>query len=141
MSALLGKSLNKANDSRILDNSVSHASNKKSLWSKYTNHHSGPLNRAYSLALTNTSRAVGPNSDKPRPPTMINCVKTIIEQNNKRRLLITPDNAMQLFGTNIVINPQGKQGYGATLSMVKILRPQPKRHPKPVTEEAKQKLL
>lgn len=120
MSVLLGKSINKdnnrMNDSRILDTSMNH-SGKKSLWSKYTNHHGGPLSRAYSMALNN-SRAI---SNQPRPPGLINCIKTIIEHN--KRKLITPENALTVFGNNVVTNPQGKRGYGSTFSMVKILRP------------------
>lgn len=46
-----------------------------------------------------------------------------------------------LFGNNVVTNPQGKKGFGTTFSMVKIIKPLPKRHPKPITEEAKQRLL
>jgi hypothetical protein len=135
MSVLLGKSFNKdnrLNESRNMDTSMNHSA-KKSLWSKYTNH-GGPMSRTYSLALNN-SRAI----NKPRSPGLINCIKTIIEHNKKK--VITPDNALTLFGTSIVTNPQGKRGYGTTFSMVKILRPQVKRHPKPTTEDAKQKLL
>ena len=120
MSVLLGKSVNKegnrVNDSRILDSSINY-SGKKSLWSKYTNHQVGPLSRAYSMALNN-SRAT---NNKPRPPGLINCIKTIIEHN--KRKLITPDNALSVFGNNEVTTPQGKRGYGTAFSMVKILRP------------------
>lgn len=131
MSVLLGKSFNKdnrMNESRIMDTSMSYSA-KKSLWSKYTNH-GGPLNRAYSMALNN-SRMI----NKLRSAGLINCIKTIIEHSKKK--VITPDNALIVFGNNIVTNPQGKQGYGTTFSMVKIMRPQAKRHPKPITEDAK----
>ncbi len=132
MSVQLGKSFNKdnrLNDSRLMDTSMSHSA-KKSLWSKYTNH-GGPLSRAYSMALNNSRAQNTPR----RSPGLINCIKTIIEHTKKK--VITPDNALTLFGTSLVINPQGKQGYGTTFSMVKILRPQVKRHPRPLTEDAK----
>jgi hypothetical protein len=87
------------------------------MWNKYTYHQSGgPLNRAYSMALNN-SRVVKTQ----RKATMINCVKVIVEHNHKK--LITPENALMVFGTNVLGNPQGNRGYGQTGSSAKIIKP------------------